>query len=533
MDTVGSQMNARPSTYFLQEAIDRGLAAIEARLDKTQGNRPFFMIELDPEPRMVHEIWDLGDMCARYVDAFILGRQVTGNSDYLEAEHSLRAMLQTCDPYAEPFMAGRMLITFVDLFIQDKSELNRDNIISLVNIIKSHLTFEDDFAYYFKAPDSRRFYEAPIFGSFLPYPTYPIGGIMLALARYLDEENDTACDDLLEKLTVFVLRESGIFAPDGSYYGHTHSGGILTAAAAILRRAICTGDTDRIKFMMKVLDWTLAHSSSWGWVPDGLGSPDPSGETCSLVDALHFLLLAANNVDSSYFDVVERFARNQLMENQFCQSYRMMPPGDFPNRYQIEKALNGSWASWSLPNSLDNGLHHIEGCCLGAGIRGCFLIWDSIITCEDDVVRVNMGVSRNSPWAEVISYMPYTGRIDVLMHQSLPLSIRIPSWVPRDFLVLTVNGEIIDLFANADRYVELGRLNIGDHVSLEFSMLSQKKTEQVSGMTYDVKWHGDTIIGIEPAGDLYPIFERKYMLYPYPPMISAPYLNQTGGPIHY
>ena len=533
MDAVRKPMNERPATYFLQEAIDRGLAAIEARLDKSQENRPFFMIELNPEPRLIHEIWDLGDMCARYVDAFILGRQVTGNPGHRDAEQGLRVMLQTCDPYVEPFMAGRMLITFVDIYLQNRSESNRDNIHSLVDVIKSHLTFEDDFAYYFKATSGRRFYEDPVFGSFLPYPTYPIGGIMLALARYLDEDDDPVFDDLLERLTVFVLRESGTFAPDGSYYGHTHSGGILTAAAAILRRAIRIGDADRIRFMMKVLDWTLAYSSGWGWVPDGLGSPDPSGETCSLVDALHLLLLAANHVDSSYFDVVERFARNQLIENQFRNPDKMLPSGDFPNRSRIEKAIDGSWASWSLPNSLDNGLQHIEGCCLGAGIRGCFLVSDSAVSFRDGIVYVNMGISRNSEWAEIISYIPYTGRIDVLMHQPLPLSIRIPSWVARDFLVLTVNGEIIHLFANAERYVELDRLDIGDHVSLEFPMLSQKKTEQVSGMIYNVKWHGDTIIGIEPAGDLYPIFERKYMLYPHPPMMSALYLNQTGGLVHY
>ncbi|MHB1458434.1 MAG: hypothetical protein ACYC0V_16120 [Armatimonadota bacterium] len=526
-------MNERPSTYFLQEAIDRGLAAIESRLDKSQENRPFFMIELNPIPLMVDEIWDLGDMCARYVDAFILGRQVTGNAGYMESEQSLRTMLQTCDPYAEPFMAGRMLITYVDIYLQDKSDLNRNNIINLVNIIKFHLTFEDDFAYYFKSSDRRRFYEDPIFGSFLPYPTYPIGGIMLALARYLDEEDDLVIASLLERLTVFVLRESGTFAPDSSYYGHTHSGGILTAAAAIFRRAIHTEDTDRIEFMMKVLDWTLAHSSSWGWVPDGLGSPDPSGETCSLVDALHLLLLAANHVDSSYFDVVERFARNQLIENQFRYPEKMLPEGDFQDRSRIEKAITGSWASWSLPNSLDNGLQHIEGCCLGAGIRGCFLVWDNIVSFRDGTVYVNIGISRNSQWAEVISYIPYAGRIDVLMHQSLPLSIRIPSWVWRDSLVLTVNSEIINLVANAEGYFELGRLDIGDHVSLEFPMLSQNKTEKVSGMTCNVKWHGDTIIGIEPAGELYPIFDREYLLSPHLPMISAPYLNQTGGPVHF
>lgn len=527
-------MNTRPSTYFLQETIDRGLAAVEARLDRSQGNRPFFMMELEPEPKLIHDIWDFGDMCGRYVDAFILGRQVTGNLGYADEEKSLRRMLPECDPYLEPFMAGRMLITYVDLFLQDRSEENARRISDLVGVIRSKLTFEGDYAYYFKAPAGWRSIESPIWGSFLPYPTYPIGGIMLALARYTEEVDDPVCEELLRRLCTFVLRESGIFAPDGSFYGHTHSGGILTASAAILRWAIRRGDVGTIQFMSRVLDWTVAHCSSWGWVPDGLGSPDPSGETCSLTDALHLLLLHARHVRPSDYGVIERFARNQLLENQFRRPDLAIPPGDFPQREAVERAFVGSWASWSLPNSLDNGIHDIEGCCLGAGIRGCFLVWEGIIEREDDAVRVNMLLSRNSPWAEVIGYQPYAGRVDVIMHIPGRLRVRIPEWVAPDDLAVTLGGDPVGFSMSSDRYAEIDGLREDDRVSIEFPLVERVETEIVSGMTYTVRRRGDTVVGIDPRGERYPLYDRPWAENPDPPVVSRPpYLDQKGGPVRW
>ncbi|MHB0998616.1 MAG: hypothetical protein ACYC27_05160 [Armatimonadota bacterium] len=531
----GNHMNNRPSTYFLQEAIDRGLAAIDARLDREQGNRPFFMIELSPEPCLTHDIWDLGDMCSRYVDAFILGRQVTGDTRFQDDERDLRAMLYGCDPYLEPFMAGRMLIAYVDLYLQDRSETNQKRIDDLVSVVRSKLTFQDDYAYYFKAPDGWTSIESPIWGSFLPYPTYPIGGIMLALARYLEDVSDPVCEDLLERLTVFVLRESGTFASDGAYYGHTHSGGILTAAAAILRRAVHIGDTGRIDFLKRTIGWTLVHCSSWGWVPDGLGSPDPSGETCSLVDALHLLLVAACHLNPAYYEIIERFARNQLIENQYRDPNIALPAGDFQNRQAVSRAIDGSWASWSLPNSLDNGLQSIEGCCLGAGIRGCFLVWDSVVELRDDTVRVNMAFSRNSLWAEIISYMPYTGRIDILMHDSHDLQVRVHSWVPIDDLAVTVNGQPVEFAVDVHRYIHIDQLNRGDAVSIQFpiSTVVEEEEETVSDMVYTVQWRGDTVTGIEPQGAKYPLYRRAWAETSNPPMVPARYQDQTGGPVTY
>src|SRR6516165_4445386 len=98
---------SRPATYFLQDAVDLGLSAIAGRLDPEDNFRPHFGLRLGSEPKLEHDIWDLGDMISRYVDAFILGRQITGCKEYAEQEKVLRRRLPDCDPFAHPFMATR------------------------------------------------------------------------------------------------------------------------------------------------------------------------------------------------------------------------------------------------------------------------------------------------------------------------------------------------------------------------------------------------------------------------------------------
>lgn len=497
----------RPDTFFLQQAIDRGLAAIDARLDRAEGCRPFFMVRLGESPELQHDIWDFGDMCGRYVDAFIQARQATGSTLYQPSEAALNGLLPRCDPYLEPFMAGRMLIAYVSLFLRDRTTESRQRVRDLVTVIRSHLTFERDFAYYFKAPEGWTSTTAPVFGSFLPYPTYPIGGIILALARYLDDADDPDSANLLDKLTTFVLHESGTFAPDGSYLGHTHSGGILTAAAGIFRRAIHMNDQSTIHFMTCVLDWTLAHCSTWGWVPDGLGSPDPSGETCSLADALHCILLAARHVDPSYYSVAERFARNQLIENQYRLPDRALPKGDFPNRDAVARALDGSWASWSLPNSLDNGLDSVEGCCLGAGINACCMVLEHAIERTSEAVRVNMAFSRDSEWAEIVSFLPYQGRIDVLMRIDADLHVR----APHAGAEITRTGHPSTFSVTQEGYLEIAQAKQGERISISFPLITREADETVAGQSYRVRWRGDTVTGISPAGSRYPLFEREWM----------------------
>ncbi|MCL2815475.1 MAG: glycoside hydrolase family 127 protein [Oscillospiraceae bacterium] len=527
-------MLKRPDTYFLQEAIDMGIETIIARLDKEQDYRPQFLLKILPEPYLGHDIWDNGDMSARYADAFILGRQVTGNDGYKQEELSLTERLYACDPYEHPFMATRVLITLVDKYICEQSEENKKRLDDLILIIRQNMKYEEDYAYYFRQPEGWSSIKEPVFGDFLPYPTYPIGGIILALTRYLETFYCGEVDEFTEKLVKFTIEHSGVFTKEGHYFGHTHSGGILTAAAGITRWAALKKDAKLMDMMRGAFEWTVKYCSSWGWVPDGLGEPNGSCETCSIADALHFALLMARHTNPAYYEIAERYARNQLMENQFKDLEKIdnvMKHSDNPQHEKAKRALYGSWASYSKPNSLDNGFQTVEGCCLGAGIRACYLVWNGAVEKRNDTVYVNMAFSRNSPWIELISYQPYEGRIDIIVRDAEKIMVHIPSWANRNDVRISVNS--MPVCADyEDVFLKFSGMKKDDHIKIEYPLSVNIKNEMVNGTAYSVEWKGDTVVGINPKGALYPIFERKYAKKNIAPMSDGqPYKHQTGGPV--
>ena len=523
--------DTRPDTYLLQRAIDAGLAAIAARLDPHEAYRPFFALHLQPSPRLDHDIWDLGDMCSRYVDAYLLGRQVTGYAGHTEEEAALKVLLHKCDPYANPFMATRMMIAYVDEHLHDPSPQRRAEVDGLVHTIRGRMTFEKDYAYYFRQPPGWSSWDDAVFGSFTGYPTYPLGGIILALARYLECCDAPEAEDLLDRLCRFVINVSGTFRSDGAYRGHTHSGGILTAAAGVFRWALLKGHADVLAQMKGAFDWTAQNSSSWGWVPDGLGRPMTTSETCSITDAVHLALLIARSTDPSYYGVVERYVRNHLLESQFVRPELVLPDA---GRNAVGKALRGSWASCSDPNGHDGGLgSNIEGCCLGSGIRGCFLAWDHVIEKQGGTVRVNLAFSRNSPWAEVISYQPYEGRIDVIVREPARFEVKIPVWVPESQLRVSVDGRLVPARLSASGYVRVDGLKAEDRVRIDYPQHRCESVEMLCGREYRAVWRGDTVVGISPCGETYPLYERSHLEEAAPLVQRRPYHEQTGGPVHW
>ena len=300
----------------------------------------------------------------------------------------------------------------------------------------------------------------------------------------------------------------------------------------MMRWAIWRGDHQLIQKMKNTCDWTLQHSSSWGWVPDGLGSAG-SCETCSLTDALHLAALVARHLNPAYYEIVERYARNQLLENQILKPEPFFSPEDSPQKQAVAQALRGSWAAYARPNSLDgHEQKNFEGCCLGSGIRGGCLVWEHILEKRADEIRVNLALSRNSPWLEVIGYQPYRGRLDLIIHDAAKVSVRIPSWVLKNQLQITVQDRTANVNFSPEHYVKLDGLKKGDRVRIIYPLLQEESTEMIMGHNYQARWRGDTLVEIEPKGQIYPLYLRREMESDQVPMISGrPYEKTAGRPV--
>ena len=70
----------------------------------------------------------------------------------------------------------------------------------------------------------------------------------------------------------------------------------------------------------------------------------------------------------------------------------------------------GNFAGWPLAN--DWGVE-IQHCCTGNASRSIYFIWDHILDYSSGKLRVDLLLNRASPWADIDSHIPYTGRVDI------------------------------------------------------------------------------------------------------------------------
>ena len=523
-------MQAVPRTYFLQEAAELVQANILARLDPELGAQPYFRLDfggVPPEAR--HASWDYCDMAGRFVDALILVRQMTGSRDGLDSEQQLRAfLLKRANPRdglmydaeapwsryaADMFCQGRALIGLVSWYLQTHDRAVEATIERLVAGLSRIAVHRDDYCFY---PHDLwiedRWVEGGLWKGRAPgYSVQQVNG----LARYAAATGSPAALELAGKLARYFVYHSGAVAADGSFRGHTHSGGILPSTAGILRYALLVGDTALIEWSRRVYEYARGCSSSFGWVPDGVGF-DPQSypfagtcETCALVDMLELALLLSDAGIGDYYDDVECYARNQFLENQILDVDQVV---DAATRQQsstpVDRIIHGSFESTARPNSLLSGPEPmLEGCCTGAAGRGCFQVWDRAVVERPEGVFINLRFSRETPWAGIVSFEPYRGELALTVKQRRPFFVRVPTWADRARVRLAVDGaERPAQWRGA--YLALGPAAPGEQWLISYPQRRQEHEELIAGQRYAVRWRGNTVTRIDPAGTRYPIFRR-------------------------
>src|SRR6516165_6463562 len=154
----------------------------------------------------------------------------------------------------------------------------------------------------------------------------------------------------------------------------------------------------------RVFEWVKAnYTSPFGWVADSVGAT--TCETDTITSAIRLALELIKEGHPEYWNDIERFVRNQLVENQFnnLEILHLTDP-------LLIRGMRGSFESWADPNTLlavKNG--DIEGCCINGGIRGLFLASQNAIQETAEEAQINLLISAISSSVEVASYLPYEG----------------------------------------------------------------------------------------------------------------------------
>jgi hypothetical protein len=400
-------------------------------------------------------------------------------------------------------------------------------------------------------------------GTVVFYQAHQIYG----LSRWYEASGDRAALDLARRLAAFVMlprfwggvvssagglqhlphiaawapSPPGIAGPElGHWYTHFH------ARAATIRALLEYGrvahDERALEFCRRFYEYSWNYAiPRMGWMNHFPGSMDMC-EPCGLGDIIALGIRLSDAGLGDYWDDVDAVARNQLVEQQFTRRDLMeravdaskeLAPAEVegpPGRYHvgrdvIDRTL-GLWGAVGRPTCIEDPW--IMQCCSGNGTKGFYYAWEGILREDGDRAVVNLLLNRAGRTATVDSWLPYEGRVRVRSRGATRASIRIPWWVDRRSLRLTVEGRAREA-SWLGSWLEVDGLRPGAAAEVSFPVPESRTSATVcAGMpgkerVYRCTFRGSTLVDIGPRDENpanYPTYLRDHMRADAAPMVE-------------
>lgn len=371
------------------------------------------------------------------------------------------------------------------------------------------------------------------------------GRLPQGLSQYYRATGDEQALVLAGQLVKFFRDHSGTFDNQGRFLwadsdrgslgwgysakyevvgGHAH--GRAIGLLSMLEYALASGDKDTSAFVKTSFEWAKGQQASpfgvstlVGWFPEWYYPEYPTCEGCMSADMVAIAVRLSAVGIGDYWDDVDRWVRNNFAEQQLTSSewiYKStahLPSQPIPPHSVAEGTPErnvGAFAGWSTGNDwvLNGGIMH---CCTGNGTRAIYYVWENMVQHRLGEFRVNLLLNRASPAADVYSYLPYSGRVDLKMKSSCQnIVVRAPEWIPSGAT------EVQCLVAGAartprweGRYLELGAAQAGNFVTLQFPIKERTVRERIGPETYTLVIKGNTVISIDPPGEHGPLYADR------------------------
>jgi len=502
----------RPATLDLREPLRLAVACLLNRMDPNAGYRPWFAVDVeDRRPtKLRHDLWDFGDTSGRFLEALVMARQmIPPTPQMLVAEERIRCFLHSLfsaqgvilnseqNVPDHMFAQGSALYGLVTDFEANRDPVLGARIESFISALDRMAIHESGYLLFPQvatkiAPCSHmaayqvlpivRFYELTRFAPALKYADQ--------LSRWAFSHDPTVTAEGIITKTFWE--------------GHLHAW--MDTFSGILRCSRAGAGLDHREVLVrsrKLYEWVRAHyTSSFGWVADSVGSK--TCETDTITSAIRLALELIKEGHSEYWNDIERFTRNQLIENQFRDvSYLRIQDA------ATARGLQGAFESYADPNTLiaiQKGT--IEGCCINGGIRGLFLACQNALHETADVIRINLLLSSGTAAVAVVSYIPYEGRFDLYPKGRKPLLVRCPDWLRPAAVKVDGPAALRCAPEPQSNFLRITGARPGSRIVLRFEQPEEERTHIVAGKTYHARWRGDTVMEMLPPGEPYPIYQR-------------------------
>lgn len=467
------------------------------------------------------------DVNSKFFEGLSLMRYLTGSVINMEVDQSMR------EYFLKMFRQESLGLTFTDArFIcwaannsrQEQSECWRKLAEQAIQRLSRILTHEGDFCYLTNSKgEMNTGWDATQEGWTLQGVTsvYSITGSSAArkladeLARYLKDHAQ-----IFDANGHFLARHESEMGPALHFH---HNGNAMTALSEY---ALATRDPEFAEFVQK--GYEIGRSIGWplvGFFPEYIEDwPDPRPyidcETCATVDMILMAINLSKLGQGDYWDDVDRYVRNQFTEMQMkrgdwimqvAENYPITPVGADEDGDHVSERVVGSFAGWASANDYCANRESpiISGCCTGNGARAIFNVWENMLEFNDDTLRIHLLLNRASPWADINSYVPYEGQIDVVMKTSCNVEIRHPEWVKPEEVSCFVNNVPREIVIQG-RYVQVGSVEMENVVTMTFPISERIEKTSIGGVPYTLLIKGNDVVSIDPPGQYHPFYQREH-----------------------
>jgi len=131
-----------------------------------------------------------------------------------------------------------------------------------------------------------------------------------------------------------------------------------------------------------------------------------------------------------------------------------------------------------------------------------------MIRFKNGTLTIHLLLNRASHWADVNSYLPYEGQVDLVMKTACNLELRIPEWVKPNDVSGLVNGTQRELTVQG-RYALIGYVKSGDLVTITFPIFERTVNTTIGNIPYTLIIKGNDVVSINPPGKWYPFYQRE------------------------
>ena len=320
--------------------------------------------------------------------------------------------------------------------------------------------------------------------------------------------------DLAGKIIRGTMKRTPGFAADGRWlinHFHTSAASLL----AMLEYALITEDDAILELVRKSYEYGKAVSGSLtGFFPEFVPGTDRYldrrvnvCETCEVADMIGLALKLTAAGLGDYWEDADRWIRNQLVENQLTPDKLDTLVKNIDKYKQFEEMPVQPWESTDLQRGIggfagkafgnDWGVFLSHACCTPNTGRTLYWIWDSIVTKQNNEVRVNLHLNRATRWLDVNSYMPYEGKVVLKVKETDNVAIRAPQWTDRKELTCKIDDTPAE-FIWRGNYVHLQGLQSGQRVSVEFPIEEKTLFNTIGRIPCRLTIRGNTVVEIDP-----------------------------------